>query len=159
MRIDYNKFGHPVYQVLADMQDNIDNHDNTFPNPLAPPYPYAYNAAGTALLNTTGYVAQQFRNNISDPGGDGWVRLITFDLTASTIHFWTYSPLLNSGNGWYAGQCKGLPCDCEKYSCDGTFEQAWQFSDFYWQPTSPGQIAMPVQVLNAPVSSSLTIKK
>lgn len=159
MRMDYNVAGHPVYQVLTDFQDNIVNHDNSVPNLLAPPYPYACDSTGNCPLNTAGHVAQAFQNGVSDPGGDGWIRLITFDMTTNTMHFWTYSPLLNSGNGWYAGQCSGVPCDCTSNTCDSTFEQPWQFSDFYWQAT-PGQLALPIQVTNAtPVTPNPVLGK
>ncbi len=137
IRIDKNAAGHPVYQVLTDFQDNIVNHNgNPLPSVIAPPYTYAYDATGTTPLHGT-YVS-----GVSDPGGDGWLRLMTFDLTAGNIHFWTHSSLLNNGNGTYAGQCNGSPCDCTKNQCDSTFEQLAAFSDFY-------EIPMPVQVLNA----------
>ena len=110
--------GHPVYQVLTDFQDNIVNHNgNPLPSVIAPPYTYAYDATGTTPLHGT-YVS-----GVSDRGGDGWLRLMTFDLTAGNIHFWTHSSLLNNGNGTYAGQCNGSLCDCTKNQCDSTFEQ------------------------------------
>ena len=62
----------------------------------------------------------------NDPGGDGWIRLMQFDLDAGTIHFSTYSPVL----GKYAG-LNGEP----------TFGQPAAFSDFIQQ--------IPLQVLNA----------
>jgi hypothetical protein len=134
IRIDNNAAGHPVYQVLTDFQDNIVNHDGSaLPTGfVAPPYSHA-----------PGYVP--YTSGISDPGGDGWIRLMTFDMTAGSIHFSTYSPLLvnaQSAPGTYAGQCAGAPCDCTKNQCDNTFEQPAAFSDFY-------EIPMPVQVLNA----------
>jgi hypothetical protein len=61
-----------------------------------------------------------------DPGGEGWLRLMEFDMKAGTIHFTTYSPVL----GKYAG-LQGQP----------SFEQPAAFSDFI-EP-------MPTQVLNA----------
>jgi hypothetical protein len=73
----------------------------------------------------------------SDPGGEGWIRLMTFDMKAKTIHFKTYSPLLNR----YAG-----------LEGESTFGQPAAFSDFV--------IQMPIQVLNAswakPVSNDST---
>jgi hypothetical protein len=144
IRIDNNIAGHPVYQVLTDFQDNIVNHDGSAlpAGFVAPPYSHASNAAGTAgAANSVPYVS-----GVSDPGGDGWVRLMTFDMTAGLIHFWTYSPLLVNGQsvtGTYAGQCGGSPCDCSTNTCDETFEQPAAFSDFYWEKP------MPVQVLNA----------
>jgi hypothetical protein len=158
IRIDYDRAGYPVWEVLTDLQDNIVNHDGSaitaqeisskgVVSILPPPYPYAFDATGKNVLNTTysgtQYIAASFVNNVSDPGGNGWIRLMTFDMTAGSIHFRTYSPLLNSGNGTYAGQCSGVPCTCSITNlCDNTFEQPAAFSDFY-------DIPMPVQVLNA----------
>jgi len=137
IRIDKNAAGHPVYQVLTDFQDNIVNHDGSALSTVtAPPYSHAPGAAGSVP-----YVP-----GISDPGGDGWIHLMTFDMTAGSIHFSTYSPLLVNGKnipGTYAGQCAGFPCDCTKDVCDNTFEQPAAFSDFFWE------MPMPVQVTNA----------
>ena len=142
IRIDNNAKGHPVYQVLTDFQDNIVNHnDSTLSTVTAPPYSHASNATNTALAAG----AVPYIPGISDPGGDGWIRLMTFDMGAGWIHFSTYSPLLvnaKSVPGTYAGQCGGKPCDCTKNVCDETFEQPAAFSDFY-------EIPMPVQVTNA----------
>jgi hypothetical protein len=85
IRIDKNNFGHPVYQVLTDYQNNT--------------------SGGSA-------------------GGDGWLRLMQFDLRHNTIHFMTYSPWLHK----YAGQ-----------HGEATFNQSPKFSDF--------TLDMPVQVL------------
>jgi hypothetical protein len=89
IRIDRNKFGHPVYQVLTDYQNN------TF--------------GGST-------------------GGDGWLRLMRFNLHNNTIHFVTYSPWLHK----YAGQ-----------HGEHTFNQSPNFSDF--------TLEMPVQVLKTKV--------
>jgi hypothetical protein len=62
----------------------------------------------------------------SDPGGAGWIRLMQFDLSAGTIHFSTYSPVLRK----YAGR-----------NGESTFGQPATFSDFIEQ--------IPIQVLNA----------
>ena len=51
----------------------------------------------------------------ADPGGEGWLRLIEFDLEAGTIHFSTYSPVLSR----YAGR-----------NGRWTFNQHPEFSDF-----------------------------
>jgi hypothetical protein len=59
-------------------------------------------------------------------GGDGWLRLMEFDLQKKAIHFITYSPTLNK----YAGR-----------NGESTFNQAPEFSDFV--------LPMPVQVLRA----------
>ena len=56
-------------------------------------------------------------------GGAGWLRLMTFDTSANTIHFQTYSPVLNQ----YAGVAGG-----------STFGIDASLSDF--------TLAMPVQV-------------
>jgi hypothetical protein len=64
----------------------------------------------------------------SDPGGDGWLRLMEFDTTTNTIHFVTYSPTLNK----YAG-----------LNGESTFGQPAAFSDF--------TLAIPTQVLTAEV--------
>ena len=61
-----------------------------------------------------------------DAGGAGWIRLMQFDLSAGTIHFSTYSPVLRK----YAGR-----------SGESTFGQPAAFSDFIEQ--------IPIQVLNA----------
>jgi hypothetical protein len=61
-----------------------------------------------------------------DPGGEGWLRLMEFDMDASTVHLRTYSPVL----GQHAG-LNGGP----------SFKQPAAFSDFI-EP-------MPIQVLNA----------
>lgn len=75
LRIDNNNFGHPVYQVLSDYQGNT----------------FTYNTA------TGTYTPGQYT------GGEGWLRLMTFDLDAGTIHFQTYSTTL----GLYAGDGAG----------------------------------------------------
>ncbi len=146
IRIDNNAAGHPVYQVLSDFQDNMMNHDlSPLPTTFAiPPYAHAPGAA-----HSVPYVS-----GVSDPGGDGWLRLMTFDLTSGNIHFWTYSPLLENGQGVpgrYAGQCpdgnkSGTTCTCTTTpggTCENTFEQPSAYSDFSWG------LPMPVQVLNA----------
>jgi len=61
-----------------------------------------------------------------DPGGEGWLRLMQFDLTEGFVHFSTYSPLL----GKYAG-----------LNGEQTFAQPSLFSDF--------TLPMPIQVINA----------
>jgi len=66
LRIDNNDFGHPVYQVLSDLQGNTFSYDTT---------------TGTY---TPGVYT----------GGEGWLRLMEFDTEANTIHFQTYSPTL-----------------------------------------------------------------
>ncbi|HEY5957982.1 MAG TPA: metallophosphoesterase, partial [Polyangiaceae bacterium] len=65
-------------------------------------------------------------NKLGSSGGDGWLRLMEFDTRRNSIHFITYSPVLNK----YAGQD-------EEY----TFNQAPEFSDF--------ELPMPVQVVSA----------
>jgi hypothetical protein len=50
-----------------------------------------------------------------DAGGDGWLRFMEFDTDAGTIHFYTYSPVLDQ----YAGQ-----------NGENTFNQPASFSDF-----------------------------
>jgi len=66
----------------------------------------------------------------SDPGGEGWIRFMEFDMKAGTIHFRTYSPLLHK----YAGLN------------ENTFGQQAAFSDF--------TLPMPIQVLNASVAKT-----
>ncbi len=102
IRIDNNLAGHPVYQVLTDYQGNLTAHDGSIPT------------AKTL-----------------DPGGDGWIRLMQFNMDAGTIHFSTYSPVMNNGSGKNAG-----------LSGEKTFNQPAAFSDFWEEP-------MPIQVLNA----------
>ncbi|HET6414307.1 MAG TPA: hypothetical protein VFG53_19815 [Anaeromyxobacter sp.] len=51
-------------------------------------------------MNDSGHVVYQVltdkRSNVqASPGGDGWVRLMEFDLETNSIHFRTYSPLLH----------------------------------------------------------------
>jgi hypothetical protein len=65
-------------------------------------------------------------NSRVSPGGDGWLRLMRFDLRAHAIHFTTYSPTL----GKYAGR-----------GGEWTFHQPPTFSDF--------TLPMPVQIANA----------
>ena len=65
-------------------------------------------------------------NTSLSSGGDGWMRLMDFDLHEGTIHFSTYSPLLNK----YAGQ-----------NGEYTFNQAPEFSEF--------TLPIPAQVLAA----------
>ena len=103
LRIDNNNFGHPVYQVLSDYQGNT----------------FSYNTS------TGTYTAGAYT------GGEGWLRLMTFDTTAGTIHFQTYSPTLNQ----YAGVGTGP-----------TFKIDPSFSDF--------TLAIPAQV---PEPASLTL--
>ncbi len=50
-----------------------------------------------------------------EPGGAGWLRFMTFDMVAKTIHFRTYSPVLNK----FAGA-----------NGENTFGQPAAFSDF-----------------------------
>ena len=102
IRIDNNLAGHPVYQVLTDYQGNLTAHDGSIPT------------AST-----------------EDPGGDGYIRLMQFNMDAGTIHFSTYSPIMNSGKGKAAG-----------LDGEDTFNQPAAFSDFYEEP-------MPIQVLKA----------
>ena len=124
------------------------NHDlSPLPTTFAiPPYAHAPGAA-----HSVPYVS-----GVSDPGGDGWLRLMTFDLTSGNIHFWTYSPLLENGQGVpgrYAGTRQspdgnksGTTCTCTTTpggTCENTFEQPSAYSDFSWG------LPMPVQVLNA----------
>ena len=71
-------------------------------------------------------------NTSASSGGDGWLRLMTFDLQSQTIHFTTYSPVLDK----HAGQ-KG----------ERTFNQPPEFSDF--------TLPIPVQVGNEAGRSSL----
>ena len=73
-------------------------------------------------------ILTDYQNNTSggSSGGDGWLRLMTFDMEANTIHFSTYSPTLDK----WAGQ-----------NGEWTFNQHPEFSDF--------TIDMPVQVINA----------
>ena len=68
-----------------------------------------------------------------DPGGDGWLRLMEFNLDTATIHCSTYSPTLDR----YAGR-QGR----------WTFNQHPGFSDF--------SLPIPQQVLPAPVSLPAT---
>jgi hypothetical protein len=65
-------------------------------------------------------------NTKTGAGGDGWLRLMEFDLHAKTIHFVTYSPTLDQ----YAGR-----------NGEASFNQAPEFSDF--------TLPLPVQVLDA----------
>ncbi len=65
-------------------------------------------------------------NVLASSGGDGWLRLMEFDVHANTIHFSTYSPTLDK----YAGR-----------NGEHTFNQAPEFSDF--------TLPIPVQVLHA----------
>jgi hypothetical protein len=67
-----------------------------------------------------------------DPGGEGWLRFMEFDMDAGIIHFTTYSPTLNQ----YAG-----------HNGQWTFNQQPGFSDF--------SLPIPYQVLHAsPMSLS-----
>jgi len=66
-------------------------------------------------------------NIVSSSGGDGWLRFMEFDMNNGSIHFYTYSPVLNN----YAGDEEG----------ESTFNQPAQFSDFV--------LPMPAQVTNA----------
>lgn len=75
LRIDNNDAGHPVYQVLSDLQGNT------------------FDASGTPGVYT---------------GGAGWLRFMTFDLDAGTIHFQTYSPVLNQYAGVAGGPTFGI---------------------------------------------------
>jgi hypothetical protein len=95
--------------------ENMRMDDNLYSHPV-------YQVLSDYQGNTTGItgVAE------SEPGGEGWLRLMTFDMKAKTIHFKTYSPLLNR----YAG-----------LQDESTFGQPAAFSDFV--------IQMPIQVLNA----------
>jgi hypothetical protein len=72
-------------------------------------------------------------NTLNNPGGDGWMRFMEFNMDNNTIHFSTYSPTLDK----YAGR------DGYNY-----FNQAPEFSDF--------TLPMPVQVLNASQFSAKT---
>ena len=69
-------------------------------------------------------------NTFNNPGGDGWMRLVQFDMDKKTIHFITYSPTLHK----YAG-----------LNGENTFNQPPEFSDF--------TLPIPVQVLQASHSS------
>lgn len=65
-------------------------------------------------------------NTSASAGGDGWLRLITFDLEAGEVRFRTYSPSLNK----LAGQAG-----------ENTFNQSPLFSDF--------SLPVPTQVIQA----------
>ncbi len=104
LRIDNNSFGHPVYQVLSDLQGNT----------------FSYNTS------TGAYTANAYT------GGEGWLRLMTFDTDAGTIHFQTYSPTL----GLYAGVGSGP-----------NFKLDPSFSDF--------TLAIPTQATPEPGSLAL----
>jgi hypothetical protein len=65
-------------------------------------------------------------NTTASSGGDGWLRLLEFDLERQTIHFTTYSPVL----GKRAGQ-----------GGEWTFDQPPTFSDF--------TLPIPTQVVSA----------
>jgi hypothetical protein len=71
-------------------------------------------------------------NGHSKAGGDGWMRLMTFDTDANTIHFETYSTLL----GKYAGK-----------NNESTFGLAPGMSDF----------TLPIPVQAVPEPSTLTL--
>jgi hypothetical protein len=71
-------------------------------------------------------------NTEASTGGDGWLRLMQFDLHSEMIHFITYSPLLDK----LAGQNR-----------DRTFNQPPTFSDF--------TLPMPVQVVSATSGSAV----
>ncbi len=78
--------------------------------------------------NNAGHTVYQlltdYQGNTSQgAGGDGWLRLMKFDLREGTIHFSTYSPTLDA----YAGR-----------NGERAFNQAPEFSDFV--------LPMPVQV-------------
>jgi hypothetical protein len=64
-------------------------------------------------------------NTSASSGGDGWLRLMTFDLQSLTVHFTTYSPVLDK----LAGQ-----------NGERSFNQLPEFSDF--------TLPIPVQVVN-----------
>jgi hypothetical protein len=87
--------------------------------------------------NDAGYPVYQivtdYQGNTSggSSGGDGWLRLMAFDVEENTIHFSTYSPTLDE----YAG-----------LNGEKTFNQAPEFSDFV--------LDMPSQVLNASDSNA-----
>jgi hypothetical protein len=72
-------------------------------------------------------------NTVNNPGGDGWLRFMEFDMNNRTIHFITYSPTLDK----YAG-----------LNGENTFNQVPEFSDF--------TLEMPIQVLNASSPISIT---
>ena len=75
-------------------------------------------------------------------GGDGWYRIMQFDMLNNSIHFYTVNAwkTMQTGKLVLAGQQNGI------YS-DGMsdFDQPQNFSDF--------TLAMPVQVLNAPAGT------
>ncbi len=111
LRVDNNRFGHPVYQVLSDYQGNT------------------FDASGTPGVLT---------------GGAGWLRLMTFDPKAGTIHFQTYSSELNEYAGVSGGPTFGLAASMSDFTLpipDRVFGP-WKFgvlSDTQWTSANDGK--------------------
>ena len=102
-------WGSPVNGVSKAENIRIDNND--FGHPV-------YQILTDYQANTLGASGPS-----SAPGGAGWMRFMEFDMSTDTIHFSTYSSLLDT----YAGQ-----------NGQKTFNQVAAFSDF--------TLAMPEQV-------------
>ena len=74
-------------------------------------------------------------------GGAGWVRLMTFDTLAGTIHFQTYSPLLEEYAGVGSGPTFGLPASLSDFTLPIP-TRPWKFgvlSDTQWTSADDGK--------------------
>lgn len=114
----------------------ISENDQIFMVLCGHAYRYAFDGVSKSQniridLNDAGHPVYQlltdYQGNTSggSAGGDGWLRLMTFDMEAGAIHCRTYSTMLNK----YAGS-----------NGEDTFRQTPEFSDFV--------LEMPVQVIH-----------
>ena len=130
LRTDNNAFGHPVYQVLSDYQGNT--------------FSTAFELLGLNAFGFPGLHTSQLFGQLT--GGAGWLRLMTFDTEAGTIHFQTYSSELNQ----YAGVPGGPTFNLDPSMSDFTLPipervlgqpQQWSFgvlSDTQWTVADDG---------------------
>jgi hypothetical protein len=109
--INPNDYGNPVYQVLTDYQGNV-----------------SLGSGASTWPSEWG-------------GGDGWYRLMQFDMANNNIHFYTVNAwkTMQTGQLVLAGQKGGIYTDGMS-----DFDQPQGFSDF--------SLPMPSQVLNAPAA-------
>ena len=108
-----HKWSRPIAGVSKAENIRIDNNASGHP---------VYQVLTDYQGNTLSAEGVPYKN----PGGDGWLRLMEFDMDAGTIHFSTYSPALNK----YAGR-----------NSQWTFNQHPGFSDF--------SLPIPYQVFHA----------